>query len=428
MNKADNSGEKKPEQPKRNPLWRRLGITLAQVTNHSQGARFGHSWRVLVPAKVTGSGRIRKQFKTYSKALAYCEGKADLSRASGKRAFVLSDAQREDAAEALRILGDLPLSLSEAAEFARKHLKPESGDITLRQLVDRILREKQREKLRPASIYGIRFYMGRIAEQFGDERQVKTITYDELRRWFDSLEDAGATSDRHLKNYIRYAQQFFNYSVQFGFRADNPAMRIRPPRIEWKMPAILTVAEAKRLLRTALLPKFKELMPATVLQLFCGGLRSAEVERLDWRDIDLVGRKLEVLPATGKNRRDGDWRTPIIPEGAAEFLFLHANRTGPVVPARFPSKLTALHKAADFPKWELTHDNSKRHSFGSYGCKLHGKDWVEEQMGHNTSATFLKFYRNARITKQDAQRYFGICVANLDKDDDAEVVAIEKEA
>lgn len=427
MTTADDAGTNQPKQPKRIPLWRRLGITLKQETNRSQGAEFGESWRVSVPARVTGSGRIRKQFKTYSKGLLYCEGKADLSRASGKRAFVLNDAQREDAAAALRILGDLQLSLTEAAKFASKHLKPESGDITVRVLVDRILREKEREKLRPASLRGIRFYMGRIAAHFGDARLVKTLTHDELRLWFDSLKDAGA-SDRHLRNYVRYTQQFFNYSEQFGFRADNPATRIQPPRIEWTMPAILTVDEAKRLLRTALQPEFAELLPATVLQLFCGGLRSAEVARLDWRDIDLEGRKFEVLPATGKNRRDGDWRTPAIPEAAAEFLFLHAQRTGPVVPVRFPFKLTMLHKAAGFPKWELTHDNSKRHSFGSYGCKLHGKDWVEEQMGHNTSGTFLKFYRNARITKEEAQRYFDIRLANLDAADAAEILTIEKGA
>jgi integrase len=424
MEQADKAAE---NTPKKVPYWRRVGISIEQVTNRSKGADFGQSWLVIIPTKVTGNGRIRKQFKTYSKALNYAEGKADLARASGKRAFVLNDGQREDAAEALRILGGLQLSLTEAATLARRHLTPEGGDITLRALVDRILREKERENLRPASVQSIRFYMGQIADQLGEERLVKTVARDELRHWFDTLEDTGA-SDRYLKNHIRYTQQFFNYAVQHGYRADNPAAIIRPPRIEWKTPAILTVGEAKRLLCTAMLPEFKELLPATVLQLFCGGLRSAEVERLDWRDIDLENKKLEVLPATGKNRRDGDWRTPVIPDNAIEFLFLHPNRKGPVAPGRFPFKQTAMHKAAGFKKWEITHDNAKRHSFGSYGCKLHGKEWVEDQMGHNTGATFLKFYRNARVTKQDAEQYFDIRPANLSKDTVGDVVAIEKGA
>jgi integrase len=400
---------------------------MKSLKNRTKGSGFGRSWQVIVPAKVTGSARIRKQFKTHRAALLYAQGKADLARVSGERAFVLTDSQREDAFRALQVLRDLGLSLSGAAEFARKHLKPEGGDITLRELVERILREKEREKLRPSSVQAIRFYMGRIHEQFGESRLVKTITHDELREWFDAVEDAGA-SDRHLKNFVRYTQQFFNHAEQHGFRADNPASLIRPPRIEWKPPTILTIDETKRLLRTALRPAFRDLLPAVVFQLLCGGLRSAEVSRLDWRDVDLEGKKLEILPATGKNRRDGDWRTPTIPDNAVEFLLLHPTRTGPIAPDRFRFKLTAFHRAAGFPHWDVTHDNAKRHSFGSYGCKLHGKEWVEEQMGHNTSATFLKFYRNARVTKEDAEQYFDIRPANVEKDTVGDVVAIAKGA
>lgn len=415
---SDTPEAEEPAKPKTVPLWRKLGITISKFDNCTLGAdgskkTFNESWRVIVPAKVTGHGRLRKAFKTKSKALAYAEGKADIARSTGKRAFALTDAQREDAVEALKILHDLGLNFTEAAQFAQKHLRPEGGDITTRQLMDRILREKAREQLRPASIQSLRYYGGQIPKHFGEDRQVKTLTREDLRKWFDDLEDQGA-GHRHLKNYIRYTAQFFRYAQVHGFRADNPASLIKPPRVEWKPPAILTVREAKRLLQAASLPEYKELLPALVLQLFCGGLRSAEVDRLTWDDIDLAGKKLEILPATGKNRRDGDWRTPAIPDNALEFLLLHPTRSGRVTPKKFRFKMTALHKAAGFASWDETHDNSKRHSFGSYGCKAYGQAWVQDQMGHNTSGTFLKFYRNARVSEAEAAEYFAIQPGNLE--------------
>jgi integrase len=147
-------------------------------------------------------------------------------------------------------------------------------------------------------------------------------------------------------------------------------------------------------------------MPAVVLGLFCG-LRSEELARLQWGSVDLKRRKITISPEVGKNRRATDWRYPVIPKGGVEFLQLAPQREGPIAPRRFRACITALHSAAKFESWKVTHANSKRHSFGSYACKLHGIDWTIEQMG-NSVRMFVKHYQNSAVTKRQVTEYFGL--------------------
>jgi site-specific recombinase XerD len=419
----------------RKALWQRLGIEIREIVNRRRSGTdqsgqplyrdFNSSWLVLIPAKVTKKGRIRRQFSERREAVNFAEGEADRHRVAGPRAFALSDFEREDAAKALPLLRELNLTFTQAAEFVQRHLRPQSGQITVKGLIERILAEKARKNLRPDSIRTLRWNLARLGAQFGEDRTVTSITRQDVEDWIKALE-AGKHRGRNLKNYVTYTKQFFNYARDHQFRADNPAELIEPPVVEWKRPTILSVEETRRLLRTAMLEEFRDLLPALVLQLFVGGLRTEETNRLQWSSINLTARTVDIDPAVGKNRRDGDWRIATIPENAAAFLLTHQPRRGDVTPARYKDRMTALHKAAGFADYDATHKNAKRHSFGSYGCKLHGTAWVQEQMGHNTRPTFLKFYRHAKITPEEAKDYFEISPANLGEV--AEVIPLAREA
>ncbi len=76
----------------------------------------------------------------------------------------------------------------------------------------------------------LKFYVGALVRQFGDETLVKSATAEALREWIDGLQ-AGGASPRHVRNYVNYAKQFFSYAVAQRFVGDNPASQLEaPPR------------------------------------------------------------------------------------------------------------------------------------------------------------------------------------------------------
>jgi hypothetical protein len=53
-------------------------------------------------------------------------------------------------------------------------------------------------------------------------------------------------------------------------------------------------------------------------------------------------------------------------------------------------------------------NNGARHSFGSYGYWYLGFESALDIMGHMSSETFLKNYKNNRVDKDLASEYFAI--------------------
>jgi len=390
----------------------RLGITVRRVRNSQGGADYGYGWLVVLPARVTGGQRIRKQFKAIENkaAVNFAEGAANKAKELGQTAFSLSVDQQVEAESALKRLLPHGITLKEAVDCAIRHLRPAGGDITFAALRNRLLAEKERRNRRPASIGALGFYVGALVRQFGEETLVKSATAEALRDWIDGLQAAGA-SPRHVLNHVSYAKQFFRFAMAQRFIGDNPASQLEAPHIDGKPPTILTLPEVRRLLTTALLPQHLPVMPAVVLGLFCG-LRTEELARLQWEHVDLKRRKITISPEIGKNRRASDWRYPVIPKGAVEFLQLAPQRGGPVAPPCFQACITALHLAAQFENWRATHSNAKRHSFGSYACKLHGADWTVGQMG-NSVRMLVRHYQNTAVTKRQATEYFGLTLDSL---------------
>ncbi len=392
----------------------RRGITVRRVRNVHGGTDYGYGWLVVLPAKVTGGKRLRKQFKSTEtkEAVNFAEGAANKAVQLGQTAFSMSVDQQVEAEAALKRLLPHGVTLREAVDCAILHLRPAGGDISFKTLLVRLLAEKARKSRRTASIGAMRFYIGALVRQFGDETLVKSATPEALREWVDSLQTAGA-SPRHVLNHVSYAKLFFRYALAQRFVGESPASQLEAPHIEGKPPSILTLPETRRLLTTSLLPEHLQVMPAVVLGLFCG-LRTEEIARLRWEHVDLKRRKITISPEVGKNRRATDWRYPVIPKGAVEFLQLAPQREGPVAPPCFQACLTAMHLAAKFENWRGTHSNAKRHSFGSYACALHGADWTVGQMG-NSVRMLVRHYQNTAVTKRQANEYFGLTPESIDK-------------
>jgi integrase len=139
------------------------------------------------------------------------------------------------------------------------------------------------------------------------------------------------------------------------------------------------------------------------------GLRDSEIQRLDWSEVRLERRFIEVKAAKAKSARRR--LVPIQPNLAA-WLRSYANMTGAVVPGAdgvrrdaARGRLLRLRKSAGITKWPR---NGLRHSFCSYRlAATNNAHLVASELGHTTSQLVYQHYREL-VRPDEAERYWQI--------------------
>mgnify|MGYP000972611274 CR=1 FL=1 len=196
------------------------GIWIAEVLNRSGGESFGVSYKVTLPAKLAGT-RQRKQFGTQALAEEFATSEQDRLRRQGQEGLSLTPAQRREVATALERLAPAGIGILEAVEFALRHMRPEGGDRTVKEVVDEMVAMKKgwlaTGELRPSSFRDFKQRAERFADYFGSA-QVKSVTLPEVKTWLRSL----GLSGRSVKNYRMTASEIMRHSHTKKYRADNP--------------------------------------------------------------------------------------------------------------------------------------------------------------------------------------------------------------
>src|SRR6476646_6263828 len=132
----------------------------------------------------------------------------------------------------------------------------------------------------------------------------------------------------------------------------NPAAQSRRAKEVGPPVGILKADELARLLENALPP----VVPYIAIGAFAG-LRAAEIERLDWNEIDLASGLIEV---TAKNSKTAKRRLVKILPNLSAWLQTAAKTDGPVVPRNLRWLLLESRKAAGLSAWPI---NALRHSY-----------------------------------------------------------------
>jgi integrase len=132
-----------------------------------------------------------------------------------------------------------------------------------------------------------------FAEKFNGQ-MVATITSAEIDDWLRSLKVSPVTRN-HYRRLIVLA---FNFAVQRGYAAGNPAEKTAKAKEPKAEIGILTVTQASVLLEKAA----PEILPYIAIGLFAG-LRRAEIERLDWSEIDFDSGLIQVKAEKAKGAR-----------------------------------------------------------------------------------------------------------------------------
>lgn len=285
--------------------------------------------------------------------------------------------------EALKLVGDLPNVLAAAKFYAARHRQTTPRPVA--EVVAELLTVKEARRASKRYLEDLRSRLGRFAADF--KKDTCTVTTAEIQAWLDSHKFAPQT----YTNFRRVIHVFFEFAVARGYAADNPAAKVENLKTAGRNVAIFTPAQMAKLLAAAA-PEF---LPALALGAFAG-LRSAEIERLEWSDLDLPARHLVVGADKAKT---ASRRVVPISENLAAFLAPYAGQTGLVWPGShedfYAAQQTAA-AAAGVP-WK---SNALRHSYASYRfSQTADAGRVAGELG-NSAAVVHKHYRE--LVKPDA--------------------------
>jgi len=237
--------------------------------------------------------RKREPFRTKAEAEARAAQARVIRANEGTAAFSLPARVRLDAAKAVQILAPHGVTILESARYYEKHVLAYKDAPLIKEIVERYLRDCEARNLRPRTIGDLRHRLTSFAEDFGNSR-LSDITLDELTEWVQDDE----WEMRTRINFLTKISQLYGYAIRRKWVDTNLSASIDRPAVDDAKPEIFTVEQADQLLTHA--NEFK-LLPYIALGFFAG-LRSAEMGRLDSRDINFDDKTIRIGSDVAKKR------------------------------------------------------------------------------------------------------------------------------
>lgn len=349
-----------------------------------------------------GTGRNRRFFKEKVEAQTFLESKTIEQKNYGVAGTSFTERQRAEYLECTEKLKPFGVTIRDATNFYLPHLHASNRTCNAAELVDELLKIKAADGASERYLGDLRSRLGQFAAQFNG-KAVSEITSTEVDEWLRTLSDS-ATGRRLAattrNNFRRVLIVAFNFARERGYCVDNPAKKSAKAKPVETTIGILTVDQTARLLESA--PT--DLVPYVAIGAFAG-LRRAELERLDWREVDLESGLIEVTAANAKSARR---RFVKIRPNLVQWIKPFALRSGSVTPFNFRELLDAARASAAITEWP---QNALRHSFASYHLSnFHDAAALALELGHTNSQLVFQHYRQL-VRPKEAKRYWEIVPA-----------------
>jgi integrase len=344
--------------------------------------------------------RKRSFFETEAQAKSFAAFKNNELKLKGAEHAEFPTALRVMAQEAVKQLKPHGKTITDAVRHYVAHLEASEKSCAAVQLVKELLAAKKADGVSERHLSDIRSRLSVFAEKF-DGQMVATITSKEIDTWLRSLPVAPLTRN----HYRQVAVLAFNFAVRAGYATANPAARAAKAKVVGQAPEILSVSEAASLLEAAT----SDVLPYIAIGLFAG-LRRAELERLDWSEIDFDSGLIEV---TAQNSKTAQRRFVTMQPNLRDWLLPLRQHKGNVTPQNcFRELFEQARAAARITEWP---DNALRHSFASYHL-AHFKNAASTalEVGHHDSRITFAHYREL-VKPKDAERYWSIRPATTEK-------------
>lgn len=320
---------------------------------------------------------------------------------------VTVDAATATTAECLRLVGDLGNMLAAAKSYIAHHKQIIKKPV--REVVAEFLKIKESRGASERYMNDLRSRLEKFAADC--RKDAGNVTAADVQDWLDGLK----LKPQNYRNFRTVLHTVFQFAVARSYAADNPIESVERVKVNGSDVQVFTPDEITRLLDAAkrMSPDF---LPCVAIGAFAG-LRSAEIERLEWPDIHLADRFIVVAASKAKT---ASRRIVPIADNLAAWLVPYGKQRGRVWPhdsvlfyKQQPTVAAATAVEADgeanMPaqkpvRWKA---NGLRHSFASYSfslCRDAGR--IAGYLGNSANAVH-RHYREL-VSPADAQRWFSV--------------------
>ncbi len=339
--------------------------------------------------------RIRKYFATQLEAETFREVARTKKANHGIAALAMPESIRLEALTCSQRLAVASATLTQATEYFLLHHKPTSEERLFKDVAAELLHRKIKAKKKKSYADGLGWTFGVFNRAFG-ERKISEIMPDEVEHWVWDMDYAPAT----VRGYLRDVGQVFRYAVKRNYRSDNPCALIERPEDDDKPTAIFRAEQVANILAEAMIHPDLELVVPFALAFFAG-LRSCEIEVLDWTEIHLERAFIEVTKGKSKTRQR---RIVTIQPNLKAFLEVHRRLGGPVVPPNWWNRRQEFGKRIGMRQWPR---NVARHSFVSHHYQHMGNENLTAAEAGHSPQVLQEHYREL-VSPDDARAYWMI--------------------
>jgi integrase len=332
------------------------GNTTIKIYRH-KGRRYkGKHYELFTVAYRLNGEQQRKNFSRYKEASDFASDTATALEKGRTQVLSLSAGDWQSYLAAKNLLRPFGIPLHEAIEeYVATRKRKKIVEKRVGEIVDELLTAKENAGLSRRYIETLRTYLLRFAASF--QTNIGSINTGAIACWLDSLK----VGPRSYNNVRQGIVTLFNFARRRGYLAKGEtteAADVETVRNDEGEIAILTPAELSKLLGRS-----KPLYQLYFALAAFTGIRSAELLRLEWSEINFEKGHIEVK---GRKAKTATRVVPIQPN-LAKWLELYRGSKGKL----FQSRRT-VDSAIKFGKrlgirWKA---NCLRHSYATYRLSI----------------------------------------------------------
>jgi integrase len=304
-------------------------------------------------------------------------------------------------------------TLKEAVDFFTRRNPALLQKRTVRQAVDEMLAAKRAAKLSDVHLKDLECRLNRFADAF--QLNIGGVSGTMLQTWLDGMKGSGRTK----RNYLAAIAALFRFCIKRKYLPKDAIEEIesvQQQREDSGEIEIFTPTEMAEILSVSR----PEMVPWLAIAGFAG-LRSAEICRLDWSEINLAERHIEIKANKAKTaaRRLAPitdnlalWLAPYAKSSGAlttfESWWNQFSKIAAAVTARRKEAAEALGKDPFTVRKFAWRHNALRHSFCSYRlATIKNAAQVALEAGNSPQMIFSN-YRQL-VTEAEAAKWFAVC-------------------